>query len=183
VLIPFINWQGLGFARYMNEALREKADTYMHFMEVPVFLQLIYPKKLDPIEHLAASDPKIEILPEKLKDRDVVIRNHTMYVDSFLLEVKIYDHKLEDGDIISLNFNGDWILEEYTLSAKPMVLKLKINEEGKNYFLLHALNLGKRPPNTMAISYKYKGEKQTIVLSSNLNESEMIEIIYTGKPD
>jgi hypothetical protein len=167
----------------MNQDLRNKDEKRIQFMEVPVFLQLIYPKKLDPIEHLKASDPKIEILPEKLKDREVVIRNHTMYVDSFLLEVKIYDHKMEDGDIISLNFNGDWILEEFTLSAKPEVLKLKINEEGKNYFLLHALNLGKRPPNTMALSYTYKGEKQTIVLSSNLNESEMIEIIYTGNSD
>lgn len=183
LLIPFINWQGLGFTRYMNDALRAAGDQGLHFMEVPVFLQLIYPKKLDPIEHLIASDPKIELLPEKLKDREVVIRNHTMYVDQFLLEVKIYDHKMEDGDIISLNFNGDWILEEFTLSAKPTVFKLKINEEGKNYFLLHALNLGKRPPNTMALSYMYRGEKQTIVLSSNLNESEMIEIIYTGQSE
>jgi hypothetical protein len=183
VLIPFTNWQGLGFVRFMNEALRAAGNDRLHFMEIPVFLQLVYPKKLDPIEHLAASDPKIELLPEKLKDREVVIRNHTMYVDSFLLEIKVYDHKLEDGDIISLNFNGDWILEEFTLSAKPKVFKLKINEEGKNYLLLHALNLGKRPPNTMALSYTYRGEKQTIVLSSNLNESEMIEIIYKGPND
>lgn len=178
VLIPCINWQGLGFVRYMNSYMKDSQKSRLHFMEVPVFLQLIYPKKLDPIDHLAASDNNIEILPEKLKDREVIVRNHTMIVDSFILDFKIYDHKLEDGDIISLNFNGDWILEEYTLTTKPKVLKLKINQEGKNYFLLHALNLGKRPPNTMAISYYYKGEKQTIVLSSNLNQSEMIEIIY-----
>ena len=85
---------------------------------------------------------------------------------------------IEDGDVISLNFNGDWILEKMPLKAKHKKLKLMLNAEGKNFFILHAENVGRRPPNTMAVDYFYKGRKHQIILKSDLNVSEMIEIEY-----
>jgi len=102
----------------------------------------------------------------------------TIKVDSLKFQVSLYDHMIEDGDVISLNFNGDWIVEKMPLLAKKKKLKLQLNEEGKNYFILHANNVGRRPPNTMAVDYYYRGFKKQIILKSDLNVSELIEIEY-----
>jgi hypothetical protein len=83
--------------------------------------------------------------------------------------------------VISLNFNGDWIVEELLLTSKQKKLKLMLNKEGKNYFILHANSVGKRPPNTMAVDYYYRGFKKQIILESDLNVSEMIEIEYVNE--
>ena len=148
------------------------------FTELPHYNKLILPKKLEKVEHIAATDSKIIKLPSRLKDREIQMSTRTIKVDSLKFEVSLYDHMIEDGDVISLNFNGDWIVEKMPLMAKPKKLKLMLNAEGKNFFILHAENVGRRPPNTMAVDYFYRGRKQQIILKSDLNVSEMIEIEY-----
>jgi hypothetical protein len=56
-------------------------------------------------------------------------------------------------------------------------MKLQLNPVGRNYLLLHADNVGKRPPNTMALSYVFRGDKKEIVLKSDNDFSELIEIV------
>jgi len=148
------------------------------FTEMPHYYKVIYPKKLEKVDHLTATDSKITRLPTKLKDREISMSTRTIKVDSLKFQVSLYDHMIEDGDVISLNFNGDWIVEKMPLLAKKKKLKLQLNEEGKNYFILHANNVGRRPPNTMAVDYYYRGFKKQIILKSDLNVSELIEIEY-----
>ena len=104
-----------------------------------------------------------------------------MRVESSIVEIQLYDHMIADGDIVSINFNGDWILEKEELESGSKTVKLQLNKEGKNFLLLHADNVGKRPPNTMGLSYKYHGEKKEIILKSDDNTSELIEIILVDK--
>jgi len=178
VLVNQMNRYGSGFAHEMNKIIREAKIPMLYRVEEPHFYQIIYPKKLVDDDVIASSDDNILVVPTKLKDREIVKSTRTINVDSLTFEIVLYDHKIIDGDIVSINFNGDWILEKHSLEGKKTKLKVQLNTEGKNYLLLHAENEGKRPPNTMAVSYLYKGERQTIVLSSNLAESEMIEILY-----
>lgn len=180
VLANFINRYGSGFANEMNNIIRDLKLPILFRIEEPHFYQVIYPKKLKKDEIIQSSDDKIVAVPTKLKDREIIKSTRTIQVDTLVFDINLFDYKIQDGDIVSINFNGDWILENHSLEGAPTQLKVKLNEEGKNYLLLHAINEGRNPPNTMAVSYYYKGEKQTITLSSNLAESEMIEIMYDG---
>ena len=177
-IINKFNRYGNGIVFELNNLIDYIDIPVLIFTELPHYYKFILPKKLDKVDHIAASDSKIIKLPSMLKDRKIEMSTRTIKVDSLRFEVSLYDHMIEDGDIISLNFNGDWIVEKMPLESKPKKLKLMLNSEGKNYFILHAENVGRRPPNTMAVDYYYRGHKQQIILKSDLNVSEMIEIEY-----
>lgn len=177
-LINKYNRYGNGIVFELNNLVAYLDIPVLKFTELPHYFKVIYPKKLIDVEHIAATDSKITILPTKLKDREIQISTRTIKVDSLKFEVALYDHMIEDGDVISLNFNGDWIVEKMPLTSAKKKLKLMLNEEGKNYFILHADNVGRRPPNTMAVDYYYRGFKKQIILESDMNVSEMIEIEY-----
>ena len=181
VLTNQINRYGSGFANEMNKIIRDINIPILLRIEEPHFYQVIYPKKLVAEDVIASSDDLILAVPTSLKNRDIKKSNRTIKVDTSVFEINLYDYKIQDGDIVSINFNGDWILENHSLEGSPTKLKVQMNLEGKNYLLLHAVNEGRNPPNTMAISYTYKGETEKIVLSSSLNESEMIEMLYEPK--
>jgi hypothetical protein len=177
-LINKFNRYGNGIVFELNNLIDIIDIPVLIFTELPHYYKFILPKKLIVVDHISATDSKITTLPSKLKDREIQMSTRTIKVDSLIFEVALYDHMIEDGDIISLNFNGDWIVEQMPLLAKPKKLKLMLNAEGKNYFILHAENVGRRPPNTMAVDYYYRGRKQQIILKSDFNVSEMIEIEY-----
>lgn len=177
-LINKYNRYGNGIVFELNNMVDYLDIPVLIFTELPHYFKVIYPKKLEKLDYLAASDSKITRLPTKLKDREIQMSTRSIKVDSLKFEVQLYDHMIEDGDVISLNFNGDWIVEELLLTAKKEKLKLMLNKEGKNFFILHANNVGRRPPNTMAVDYYYRGFKKQIILESDLNVSEMIEIEY-----
>ena len=177
-IINKFNRYGNGIVFELNNMIDYLDMPVLIYTELPHYYKYILPKKLETVEHIAATDSKIVRLPSKLKDRDIQMSTRRIKVDSLRFEVSLYDHMIEDGDIISLNFNGDWIVEKMPLTSEKKKLKLMLNEEGKNFFILHAENVGRRPPNTMAVDYFYRGRKHQIILKSDLNVSEMIEIEY-----
>jgi hypothetical protein len=177
-LINTFNYYGSGIVFKLNRLIDYLQIPSLIFTELPHYYKVILPKKLETVEHIAATDSKIVKLPSRLKDREIQMSTRKIKVDSLKFEVSLYDHMIEDGDVISLNFNGDWIVEKMPLEAKHKKLKLMLNAEGKNFFILHAENVGRRPPNTMAVDYYYRGRKHQIILKSDLNVSEMIEIEY-----
>lgn len=95
--------------------------------------------------------------------------------------LKFWDNSQEDGDIISLNLNGEWILRNFIVKKTPgeMILNLV---EGENILILHAENLGESPPNTAAISITENGERiKRVILNSDMGKSEAIKIIRKKK--
>jgi hypothetical protein len=173
-LLNYVNRYGNGYVNAYNQTLDRKASLLL--FEIPHFYQVIYPKKWLEDVPLVSMDPSIVELPERLKDRTIAVNDRIIFVDSEIVELEVFDHQMIDGDIVSINFNGDWILQDYHLKGKPYPLKVKLNKSGKNYILLHAINLGRKPPNTMALRYKFQGKNETVVLTSNLDQSEIIEI-------
>ena len=180
-LINKYNRYGNGIVFELNNLVSYLDIPVLLFTELPHYFKVIYPKKLEKVDYLTATDSKITRLPSKLKDREIQMSTRKIKVDSLKFEVALYDHMIEDGDVISLNFNGDWIVEKMPLTSDKKKLKLMLNKEGKNYFILHADNVGRRPPNTMAVDYYYRGFKKQIILESNMNVSEMIEIEYVSE--
>ena len=177
-LINKYNRYGNGIVFELNNMIKYLDIPVLLFTEMPHYFKVIYPKKLEKTTYYAATDPNITRLPEQLRYRDITTSKRTIKVDNLKFKVSLYDHFIEDGDVVSINFNGDWIIDEMPLLDKKKDLYLQLNEEGKNFFILHAINVGSRPPNTMAVDYSYRGFKKQIILESDLNVSELIEIEY-----
>jgi hypothetical protein len=176
-VINKFNRYGNGVVFEMNRIIDYLGIPVLRYFEMPHYFKVIYPKLLEKTDFLAASDPIVKALPKVVKGRNVVTATRTIKVDSFLVDLKMYDHKIVDKDVVSLSFNGDWIVEKFEISEKPYTFTLKLNQEGKNFLLLHADEMGRQPPATIALSYLYRGKKELIILNSDTVKSEVIEII------
>ena len=182
-MVAKFNRYGSGLVADLNEWITDKKHPALLQLEEPHFFKVIYPKREVPkVEAVSAVEPKVKVpirptkLPEKLDDRNVVVKQKKMEVEGKTITIEVYDHQLADGDIISLNYNGHWILENYQLRRRARKMTLPLKPTNDNYLILHAVNLGNKPPNTATLSYIYKGEKKRIVMESDMNESEMIQI-------
>ena len=180
-LLPKFNQFGIGTVFATNNILDYLRSDQLRYMELPHFYKVIYPKKIEKVEHLSSTAETLTTLPTKLKDRAITVASKSIKVDGDRVVFELYDHMIEDGDVVSINFNGDWVIDSHKITSKPFELKVQLNPEGKNYIILHAENVGRRPPNTMAVSYMYNGKKKQIVMKADLNTSEMIEIIQVKK--
>jgi hypothetical protein len=162
----------------INELLKLLNFQGLYFTELPHYYKVIYPRKIEKINAIASEQKSIADIPPELDGRILSKKEQGIIkVDREVIEVSIYDHMIQDGDIVSLNFNGEWVLRRHRLTSKPHILKLKLNQEGKNFLVLHAENMGERPPNTMAVSYFAMGKKQLYVMNSDMNTSEVIELL------
>ena len=120
-----------------------------------------------------------EVVFEKAKD---INGRKTEIVETVLVKnkkvlIKIWDNDKVDGDVVSLNLNGIWVLKNYRLKkhAKNILIDLP---EDSNELILYAENLGKMPPNTAAISiWNGKEEIKSLVLNSDKGKSEAIKIL------
>jgi len=177
------NSYGLGYIKQANKYIKNMHPTGLLMIEEPHFFKVISAEEALEFSQskTAGEGDIIDDLPTVVNDREVIVRQQSITVDSLDLELAIYDHKEQDGDIISLNFNGNWVLESYRLTKQWKKINIKLNPAGENYLLLHAENLGGSPPNTAAIKYMLGGKKRTVILNSNLNESEMIKLKYVKK--
>lgn len=131
-------------------------------------------------------EPKVEKVPESSPEptpsspaeapRKQVV-NTEVTTDKEWMTIEVWDGNREDGDIISLNYNGEIILKEYLLKNKKKVLKIKL-EKGTSYLTLIAHNLGDIPPNTAAVSViRNDGSKKVITLKSDMGTSEAIRFV------
>ncbi|NNF36704.1 MAG: hypothetical protein HKN68_21560 [Saprospiraceae bacterium] len=177
-VINKFNRYGSGVVFEMNAILDIMNEDAPRFSEMPHYYKVIYPRKLERLKVLEGTQEPLASIPVSLEGRTIKKKEEgSIKVDAELIEVEVYDHMIQDGDIVSLNFNGEWVLKRHKLTSQPVNLRLKLNPEGKNYLILHAENLGQRPPNTMALSYRAGGKKRQYIMNSDFNTSELIEII------
>lgn len=174
-LLNRYNRYGNGLASIINETI-EKQPGLLLLLEEPPLYKVVYPANADINPFKASQEAVIQTTPETLKNRKIIKQQDAVKVDDVQLTLRIYDHMEQDGDVVSLNFNGVWILDNYLLTRKPKILYVRLNPRGQNFLILHAHNVGSRPPNTVAVEYTYQGEVQRIILNSDLNQSELVEL-------
>ncbi len=102
--------------------------------------------------------------------------SHPVEVMSKNVSLYVWDDDQVDGDIISLNFNGQWVLNAYKLTKKKKVVNIILNENGDNFLLLYAHNEGDTPPNTAGVSI-YDGYRETrLILKSDLKSCDAVRL-------
>jgi len=176
-VINKFNRYGNGLVFEMNRILDYLSIPMVKYFEMPHYFKVIYPKILESNDYIASSDPMIKSVPVAMRGRDVRVADRVIFVDSAGVEFQMFDNKIIDGDVVTISFNGDWIVEKHKLTATPYVFNLALNQQGKNYLLLHADDVGRQPPCTIALTYRYRGKVEYIYLNSDYNTSELIEIV------
>ncbi len=117
-------------------------------------------------------------VPDSLNNRPVEMdETETVRVKSKNIEFLVWDNQRPDGDIISVNLNGKWILENFTLKTQKHSIEVELNR-GKNYVILFAHNEGTEPPNTASIAIKDGTVEKLLTLKSTLKTNAALNIVY-----
>jgi hypothetical protein len=106
-------------------------------------------------------------VPSTLRGRPVEVLG-TVSLTSRNVTFNVWDSGQIDGDIISLNVNGSWVIENYTLAAAKRPITVTLPSRGYSYVVLFAHNEGTLSPNTAALSINDGAREQNLVLSANL---------------
>lgn len=71
-----------------------------------------------------------------------------------LFTIRLWDNAAEDGDIVSVYLNGQWIIENHTLTnaGTNFTFSTSLLNPGANDLVVFALNEGSSGPNTVSIA-------------------------------
>ena len=88
-------------------------------------------------------------------------------------KITVWDNVREDGDIISLSLNGEWIIRNLEVQKCETTFTIDLPHE-ENFLIMKAENLGTSPPNTAAFLISSGDFNKQIILNSDMGKSEMI---------
>lgn len=148
------------------------------FLEKPIETVTTSKVVANPITS-TSSPPDPPVSPSKLpyeneKKRKVKVQR-VIEVQSPDLRIKVWDNGTVDGDVVTVFLNGELLFEKYRVTKHKYSKIVKL-QAADNYLILHAEDLGKISPNTVAVSIDDGVKEQIIILSSNLDESGAIMI-------
>jgi WD40 repeat protein len=134
------------------------------------------------IKTVEPEKPKVEYAENNIPlqvDGRKVEKQGEFTVSQLEFEIEVWDNSVYDGDIISLNINGNWVLENYEVTKTPLRIKIKIQPSTNNYLILYAHNLGKIPPNTAVVALiEPNGKKRRLVIKSDLGTCGALNFTY-----
>jgi hypothetical protein len=114
--------------------------------------------------------------PITYKIRTTVVKD-TIPVKTKKVKITIVEFYREDNDIISIQLNSRYVLQNHLVGKKPFSFEIELYP-GKNELLFIAENLGNIPPNTATIFVEDEGKKYKIDFMGNLEKNEAIIIDY-----
>lgn len=106
-----------------------------------------------------------------------------VYEDSYvsdeqLIQILVWDNADEDGDIISINHNGNWIRENLFITNAAQSISVSLTP-GHNYINFYAVNQGDAGPNTLSAQVRANGKVLgNFELDSNTGETKSIKVNY-----
>ncbi len=207
VLLTMMNRYGNGYVSEFNQFLKKHNWPVLHLTEEPHYLKIIYPettpkellenpkedittleqlrsaplesvqeKPIDTFYADGKEKEQAELLPAEIPVN--IAHSHVIYVDSQHIKIQLYDHLIKDGDMVSINVNGEWVHNNISLEKEPKIIELEISPTKRNYIMVQAVNEGWRPPNTVGLRYISNGKVESIIIANDLNSAELIEIKY-----
>lgn len=133
-----------------------------------------YPRRGDVTDNLPPikSDPEIE---KSLYRNATVLGN----IQSSTLQVvmALWDDAVEDGDTISLNINGNWIVQGMPVKKRPQFISVML-EPGLNKILFIAENEGSIPPNTSMLEIIDGARRRSYKIQTDMSSNNVVNIIY-----
>jgi len=91
------------------------------------------------------------------------------------IKVDIYDNGQVDGDVVSIYLNDKQLISSKMLTAQPITIQIKIEENDDVYdLIMYAESLGSIPPNTAFMIVTTPTQRYEINISSNEQTSGAI---------
>jgi hypothetical protein len=120
--------------------------------------------------------PFLKFNRRKLNGRKLLIQE-TVNVSESTIKLLVWNKNRVDGDVVSIYVNGQLIKEnlEVTKTKKEITIQL---QPGSNFIVMEAINIGRVPPNTAAISINNGTKHKLTTLISDLKKSGTVEIVY-----
>jgi hypothetical protein len=118
------------------------------------------------------------ITPSVLKNRQNELMKSLIVNDEDVI-VKLYDNGEIDGDSISVFLDKKLVLSNKGLSASPLTIKLKMNEENPEHELVMvAENLGRIPPNTSLMIVEAGDQRFDVRITSTEQKNAVVRFKY-----
>jgi hypothetical protein len=116
-------------------------------------------EKLNPNPPTDLPEPEEEIVTYGSLDGRNIDHQKDVEVNRKTLTVYVWDADKVDGDVVSLSFNGKWLLRNFPIKREKRAIELVLEDNADNRLILYAENEGRLPPNTAALTF-FDGEKQ-----------------------
>jgi hypothetical protein len=95
------------------------------------------------------------------------------------IKVDIYDNGQIDGDVVSIYLNEKQLVSSKMLTAQPITLQIKVDENEDVYdLIMYAESLGSIPPNTALMIVTTPTQRYEINISSNEQTSGAIRFKF-----
>ena len=134
---------------------------------------------------IAKEAPNVSVplpdLPSETRERPNELLQ-TVNVQNEEVTVRIYDNGEIDDDTVSIYWDNKLVLSKKRLTASPLVLNLKMNEEnGEHVLVMVAENLGRIPPNTSLMIVNDGDKRYVVRVTSTEQKNAMIRFRYQKK--
>lgn len=137
----------------------------------------------EPVAKIKKEEVKNEVVAEVVDFGEVegrkITRQKEVPVKTDEFVAYIWDANREDGDVVSLKYNGEWVLRDYTILNRKRPIRLKIDPEGDNRLILYAESLGAIPPNTCALTFFDGEQERTLNLVSDKVSCGALKFVRT----
>jgi hypothetical protein len=121
---------------------------------------------------------KINITPDVLKNRSNELVK-VLIVNDPDVTVKLYDNGEIDGDTISVYLDKKLVLSSKGLTASPLIIKLKMDEDNSEHELVMvAENLGRIPPNTSLMIVESGEQRFDVRITSTEQKNAVVRFKY-----
>lgn len=141
--------------------------------------------KTDTTKTKTITPPVVKNNPPVTIPKPPVLKNRTnelvktLVVNSPDVTVKLYDNGEIDGDTISVYLDNKLVLSSKMLTASPLTVKLKMDEENDEHELIMvAENLGRIPPNTSLMIVEAGGQRFDVRITSTQQKNAVVRFKY-----
>jgi hypothetical protein len=120
--------------------------------------------------------PKV-ITPEVLKTRTNELVK-ILTVNDPAITVKLYDNGEIDDDTVSVFLDKKLVLSSKRLTASPLTIKFKIDDDGEHELVMVAENLGRIPPNTSLMVVEAGEQRFNVYITSTEQKNAVVRFKY-----
>lgn len=124
------------------------------------------------------SETLIDSLQQDLFLDRKIKKQRDLTVNSPKVELWVYDNRKVDGDTVSVSLNGEWVIRNQLITQAPIKVDIRLKRDFDNHIILYAENLGRKPPNTAAMTVVDKTDNHRFILRSDLEKSGTVVIRY-----
>ncbi|MBS1577263.1 MAG: hypothetical protein JST09_18340 [Bacteroidetes bacterium] len=112
----------------------------------------------------------------KLRENNLV---QTINCETKNVSVRIYDNGEIDDDTISVYLDKKLVLSKQKLTASPLVVNIKMDEDDAEHELVMvADNLGRIPPNTSLMIVNAGDQRYEVRITSNEQKNAVVRFVY-----